>query len=224
MNGTTKRNTFLRGFRQSVLVTLVLLLICGLLFPVVLSLLSSVLFSSQSAGSLVMADGKAVGATFVGQDFTEPYFMKGRPSAYHYNTYYEDENGNQFYNDGSEFGGLASGSNNYGPSNPALQERVEQDMQAVMDANPGVEKQDIPADLVTASGSGLDPHISPESARLQIPALAEASGLGEEALEKIVEDNTTHKLLGIFGEEAVNVLGVNVDIARSMGLISSAEK
>ena len=155
------------------------------------------------------ADGKAVGAKLVGQEFTEAYFMKGRPSAYHYNTYYTDEQGSRFYNDGSEFAGLGSGSNNYAPSNPALTQRVE---------------ADIPADLMTASGSGLDPHISPAAAQVQLPAIAEASGLSPERLAQIVADNTEEKLLGVFGEETVNVLGVNLDIALAMGLISETEK
>ena len=224
MNEDTSKTSFFHNAKQAILVTLVLLLICGLGFPVLMTGLSSVLFPHQAKGSLVTADGVAVGAEHIGQEFTEPYFMKGRPSAYHYNTYYEDAEGNQFYNDGSEFAGLSSGSNNYGPSNPALQDRVEADMEAIMAANPGVEKEDIPTDLATASGSGLDPDISPASAALQIPAIAEASGLSVETLEQIVADNTDGKLLGVFGEETVNVLGVNMDIAQAMGQVESVEK
>lgn len=224
MNETTNKNTRFHGLRQSLVVTLILLLLCGFVFPVLLSGISAVIFPSQANCSLVYADGQAVGAANVGQDFTEPYFMKGRPSAYNYNTYYEDEQGNQYYNDGSEFAGLSSGSNNYAPSNPALTERVEADIEAFLEANPDVKREDIPADLMTASGSGLDPHITPESARIQIPALAASSGLSEEQLEQIVEDNTEGKLLGIFGEETVNVLGVNLDIAKAMGLVGEASQ
>ena len=224
MNETTNKNAFFHGLRQSLVVTLVLLLLCGFVFPVLLSGISTVIFPSQANGSLVYADGQAVGAANVGQDFTEPYFMKGRPSAYNYNTYYEDEQGNQYYNDGSAFAGLSSGSNNYAASNPALTERVESDIEAFLEANPDVKREDIPADLMTASGSGLDPHISPESARIQIPALAAASGLSEDKLEQIVADNTEGKLFGIFGEETVNVLGVNLDIAKAMGLVVDASK
>lgn len=224
MNETTNKNVFFHGLRQALIVILLLLLLCGFVFPVLLSGISAVIFPSQANGSLVYADGQAVGAANVGQDFTEPYFMKGRPSAYHYNTYYEDEQGNQYYNDGSEFAGLSSGSNNYAPSNPALTERVEDDIEAFLEANPDVKREDIPADLMTASGSGLDPHITPESARIQIPALAAASGLSEEQLEQIVADHTEGKLLGIFGEETVNVLGVNLDIAKVMGLVGDEFK
>lgn len=224
MNETTNKNAFFHGLRQSLVVTMLLLLLCGLVFPVLLSGISAVIFPSQANGSPVYADGRAVGAANIGQDFTAPYFMKCRPSAYNYNTYYEDEQGNQYYNDGSEFAGVSSGSNNYAPTNPALAERVVADMEAFLEANPDVKREDIPADLMTASGSGLDPHITPESARIQIPALADASGLSEEELEQIVEDNTEGKLLGVFGEETVNVLGVNLDIAMAMGLVGDVSK
>ena len=220
MNETTNQRKFLRNVRQSVLVTLVLLLLCGLVFPVVLSGISAVIFPSQANGSMITVNGEAVGAEYVGQEFTEDYFMKGRPSAYHYNTYYEDEEGNQYYNDGSDFAGLSSGSNNYAPSNPALTERVEADIEEFLAANPGLTREDIPTDLVTASGSGLDPHISPASAEVQVAAVAAASGLSEEEIRQIVADNTEGKVLGVFGENRVNVLGVNLDIAQAMGLIS----
>ena len=217
------------NIRQAFLVTVALLVLCGLVFPVLLSGLSALIFPSQAQGTLVMADGVAVGAKNVGQEFTEDYFMWSRPSAYHYNTYYEEDTDGdgqveQYYNDGSAFAGLSSGSNNYAPSNPALAERVEADIAAFLEKNPGVSREDIPTDLMTASGSGLDPHISPASAAVQIPALAENTGLSEERLEEIVEANTTHKVLGIFGEEAVNVLGVNLAIAQELGLIGEVSK
>lgn len=223
-NNTKAKKSVFSSARQVIIVTLILLIICGLGFPLLLTGISSLIFPKQAEGNLVKADGVAVGSEFVGQDFTEDYFMKCRPSAYNYNTYYEDENGNKYYNDGSEFGGLISGSNNYAPSNPELAERVEKDIEEFLEANPGVKREDIPTDLLTASGSGLDPHISPDSAEIQIPAISQASGISEEELKKIVEDNTEGKLLGIFGEETVNVLGVNLEIAKEMGIVSNIEK
>ena len=210
---------FLKALRPAFTVTLALMLVCGLVYPLALSGLSALIFPDQAAGSLQVVDGKTYGAEYVGQEFTEDYFMKGRPSAVHYNTYFEDENGNQTYADGSEFTGLASGSQNMGPSNPNLTARVEADMEAFLAANPDVKREDIPTDLLTASGSGLDPHVSPASAKVQIPAIAKASGLSEDQLQEIVEENTPGKMLGILGEETVNVLGVNLDIAQAMGLI-----
>ena len=209
----------LRSVRQPLLVSVVLMLICGLGFPLLLQGIATLVFPDQAKGDLVMVDGRAIGSEHVGQEFTAPYFMKGRPSAVHYNTYSVNEDGTMTFADGSEFGGVASGSNNYGPSNPALQERVEADIQAILEANPTVTRDQIPTDLATASGSGLDPHISPASAALQLPAISEASGLDMETLRAIVEDNTTGRLLGLFGEETVNVLLVNRDIALAMGLI-----
>ena len=210
---------FLHGTRQAVSVTVVLMLICGLFFPCLLTGLSSVLFPHQAGGSLITVNGTAVGAEHVGQEFTQDCYMWSRPSAYHYNVYTESEDGRKYYNDGTEFGGLASGSNNYAPSNPALVERVEADMEAFLAKNPDVEREDIPTDLLTASGSGLDPHISPESAQIQLPRIAQASGLSEESLQEIVNRNTTGKLLGVFGEETVNVLKVNIEIAQAMGTL-----
>lgn len=210
---------FLHGTRQAVSVTVVLMLICGLLFPCLLTGLSSVLFPHQAGGSLITVNGTAVGAEHVGQEFTQDCYMWSRPSAYHYNVYTESEDGRKYYNDGTEFGGLASGSNNYAPSNPALVERVEADMEAFLEKNPGIKREDIPTDLLTASGSGLDPHISPASAQIQLPRIAQASGLSEESLQEIVERNTTGKLLGVFGEKTVNVLKVNIEIAQVMGTL-----
>ncbi len=209
----------LHGTRQTVVVSVVLMLICGLLFPCVLTGISALIFPHQANGNLITVNGQTVGAENVGQEFTEDYYMWSRPSAYHYNVYVEDEDGNQYYNDGTEFAGLGSGSNNYAPSNPALEERVEADIEAFLEKNPSVKREDIPTDLLTASGSGLDPHISPESAEIQIPRIAEASGLSEDEIREIVAANTEGKTLGVFGEEKVNVLKVNIEIAQAMGLL-----
>lgn len=213
------RNGVLCGFRQAFSVTVALMLICGFFFPCLLSGLSSVIFPRQAEGSLIIVDGKAVGAEFVGQEFTKDFYMHSRPSAYRYNVYKEDESGAKYYNDGSEFAGLGSGSNNYAPANPALAERVAADMESFIAKNPGVKREDIPADLVTASGSGLDPHISPAAAEIQIPRIAKASGISEETLRQIVRNNTDGKVLGIFGEDKVNVLKVNIEIAQRMKLL-----
>lgn len=197
-------------------ITLVLMLICGLGYPLVMNGASAILFPEQANGNIVMVDGAAVGSKYVGQEFTKDYFMKSRPSAVHYNTYQVDESGTETYADNSAFTGVASGSYNYAPSNPALHQRVQEDIETFLEKNPDIKKEDIPTDLMTASGSGLDPHISPKAAAIQIPSIAEASGLSTEKLEQIVKDNTTTKLFGILGEDTVNVLGVNIDIAEEM--------
>lgn len=204
----------LQKLKAPVMVTIVLLLICGLLYPIVLTGLSQLFFPSQANGSLRYVDGEAVGAKYVGQDFTDARFMRCRPSAYSYNTYTEEQKAS------GEYTGVASGSNNYAPSNPALTERVQADIDAFLAQHPDLTVEDLPTDLVTASGSGLDPHISPASAEVQVPQLAKNTGLSEEELRQIVADNTEHKVLGVFGEETVNVLGVNLDIAQALGMIA----
>ena len=175
--------SILHSARQTVGVTVILMLVCGLLFPGLLTGLSALIFPHQADGNLLTVNGQTVGAEYVGQEFTEDYYMWSRPSAYHYNVYVEGEDGKLYYNDGTEFLGIGSGSNNYAATNPALTERVEADIEAFLEKNPGVNREDIPTDLLTASGSGLDPHISPASAEIQIPRIAEASGLTEEEIE-----------------------------------------
>ena len=203
----------LKGIKKPLLLTLALLLICGLAYPLLLTGISQIIFPNQANGSLVTIDGQAIGSELVGQDFSDARFMKSRPSAVNYNTYTQEdkENGN--------YTGVGSGSKNYAPTNPELVKRVEADIAEFLKANPSVKKEDIPTDLLTASGSGLDPHISPASAAVQIPALVESTGLSKETLESIVKENTQGKFLGIFGEETVNVLMVNLDIAKELGLI-----
>lgn len=217
MNETLKN--VLQSMRQAVMATIALLILCGFLFPCILTGISTLIFPHQANGNLIAVNGQTLGAEYVGQEFTEDYYMWGRPSAYHYNVYVENEDGTQYYNDGTDFSGLASGSNNYAPTNPALIERVEADIETFLAKNPDIKLEDIPADLLTASGSGLDPHISPASAEIQIARIVKASGLSEDELRNIIAENTQQKTLGIFGEETVNVLKVNIAIAQHMGIL-----
>lgn len=205
--------TSLSSVRNAFMVTLILLLVCGFGYPLLLTGFAQLAFPHQANGSIITLDGKAVGSELVGQDFTEDYFMKCRPSAVNYNTYTAEQKAS------GEYTGVSSGSKNYGPSNPDLAARVQADMAAFLEKNPQVTKQDIPTDLLTASGSGLDPHISPASASVQLAKLSEASGLSLDVLKEIVANHTEGKVMGVFGEDRVNVLGVNIDIAQKMGLI-----
>lgn len=161
------------------------------------------------------AEGEAVGSEVVGQKFEGDKYFHGRVSVVDYNTYTEEEKEN------GDYTGVASGSYNYSATNEDLKKRVEEDVKAFKErykkATGEEFKGEIPADMLTASGSGLDPHISPESAKIQLPIVAASSGLSEKEVEEIVEKNTTHKLFGIFGEETVNVLQCNIDIAEAIG-------
>lgn len=203
----------LKGIRKPLLVSVVLLFICGLAYPLLLTGISHILFPNQANGSLVTINGQAVGSKLIGQDFSDPRFMKSRPSAVNYNTYTQEDKKS------GDYTGPGSGSNNYAATNPELVKRAEADLSEFLKANPSIQREDIPTDLLTASASGLDPHISPASAAVQIPALAESTGLSQEMLETIVKKNTKGKLIGIFGEETVNVLMINLDIAKELGLI-----
>ncbi len=203
----------LKPLRVIVVFSLVMFLICGLLYPLALTGLSQLIFPWQANGSLIYIDDKPVGSALIGQNLQDPRFMKGRPSAVNYNVYTAEE-----LADGT-YGGVATGSNNYANSNPDLKARVEADIETFLAANPTVKKGEIPGDILTASGSGLDPHITPISAEIQVPALAENSGLSEEKLREIIAKNTTGKGFGVFGEDTVNVLLVNLDIAKELGLI-----
>ncbi len=198
----------------------VMMLLCSFAYPLALTGISQVAMKEKANGNLIDKNGnstadpeEAVGSALVGQDFTEDYFFKGRVSSVNYNTYTEDQKEN------GEYAGVSSGSYNYGNSNPELKERIEKDLDEFLATHPGVKKEDVPSDLLTASGSGLDPHISPEAAEVQVKAVAEHSGLSEEIVREIVKENTEEKVLGIYGEARVNVLKCNLGIAEKMGLI-----
>lgn len=207
----------LSGVKKAVLVSVILLVICGLGYPLLLTGIAQVIFPQQANGSLIEINGQQVGSKLIGQDFTEDYFMKCRPSAVSYNTYTQEQLAS------GEYGGVGSGSNNFAPTNPDLVARVEADMAAFLAKNPQLTEKDIPTDLLTASGSGMDPHITPESANVQLAQLSKTSGIPMERLNEIVADHTDGKVFGILGEARVNVLGVNIDIAQEMGLLKAAQ-
>jgi K+-transporting ATPase ATPase C chain len=211
---------FFKMFRTAFAFCLVMMVLCSFVYPLALTGVSQAAMKEKAGGSLIDREGnltsdpqKAVGSVLLGQDFTEDCFFRGRVSSVHYNTYTEEQKEN------GDYSGVSSGSFNYGNSNPDLKARIQKDLDDFLAAHPGVKAEDIPADLLTASGSGLDPHISPQAAEVQIPAVAEHSGLSEEEVSQIVEENTEGKTLGVFGEERVNVLKCNLAIAESMGLL-----
>ncbi len=206
-------NSFLKTLKNSFVLTIVLLVLCSIIYPLALTGLSQLAFNHKANGSLIEINGKIVGSELIGQDFTDNRFFKGRLSSVNYNTYTAEDLKNGLYN------GVASGSFNYGATNIKLQLRVKNDIDEFLKANPDVKKEDIPADLLTASGSGLDPHISLNSAIIQIPAISKATGLSASQLEEIVEKNTERKVFGVFGEEVMNVLKANLDIARLINTI-----
>lgn len=202
----------MKTLKKAVVVSIVLMLLCGVIYPLALTGISQLVLNKKANGSMIVVNGKEVGSELIGQSFTDSKFFKGRVSANNYNTYTkEDTKPNK---DGiTAYRGVSSGSQNLAPSNKALQERVQKDIEDFLKSHPEVKKEDIPTDLLTSSGSGLDPDISPEAAKIQIPAVSKASGISEYELKKIVDKYTEGRSLGLFGETRVNVLKVNIEIA-----------
>lgn len=207
----------MKMIKKALLVSLVLLLVCGVIYPLAMTGVSQLLFHNQANGSIVEYNGKPVGSELLGQAFSDNRFFHGRVSASNYNTYTEEDKKPD--KDGkTAYAGVGSGSANMAPSNPALVERVQKDIDEFLIANPEVKKEDIPTDLLTSSGSGLDPNISPQAAQIQMPAISKATGINVSDLQKLVEKYTDGRLLGIFGEPRVNILKINIEIAQMLKL------
>lgn len=191
--------------KKAFFVSITLMILCGVIYPLLMTGISQLIFNKQANGSIIKVDGKEVGSELIGQNFTESEFFRGRVSAVNYNTYTEDS---------KEYSGVSSGSQNLAPSSAALKERVEKDINDFLATNPSVKRENIPTDLLTSSGSGLDPDISPSSAKIQIPAVSKASGISEDDLDKLVDKYTEGRTFGVFGEPRVNVLKLNLEIAQ----------
>jgi potassium-transporting ATPase KdpC subunit len=180
-------------FRPAIVLLLVLTLITGVVYPLVVTGVTQLAFPTQAAGSILVRDGKPVGSTLIGQSFSDPKHFWSRPSA----------TSPQPYN------GLASGGSNLGPLNPALTDGIKSRIDALHAADP-TNKTPIPVDLVTASGSGLDPDISLAAAYYQAPRVARERGLQPQAVLTLIAAHARGRWLGILGEPRVNVLDLNL--------------
>lgn len=190
--------------------SLVMFVICGLIYPTLMIGLSQVIFPHQANGSLIEMDGKVIGSELVGQDFTDERLFHCRPSAVNYNTFTQNEK------ESNEQVLPSSGSENLASSNPKLEKRINDDVEEFLQENPTIKREDIPADIITASGSGLDPHISVDAANVQIDRVSKNTHISKDVLKKLIKDNTENKLLGVFGEEKVNVLQLNLSLIREI--------
>ena len=196
----------LREIRPAIVVLVALTLITGLVYPLAMTGIAEVIFPRQAQGSLIERDGKVVGSELIGQVFTSDKYFHGRPSA---TTAPDPKDATKTIP--APYNAANSGGSNLGPSNKALIDRVQGDIEALKKENPAAA---VPADLVTTSASGLDPHISPEAALFQVPRIAKARNLPEDRIRQLVEDNTEGRFLGLLGEPRVNVLLLNLALDR----------
>jgi potassium-transporting ATPase KdpC subunit len=181
-------------FMVAVKVTIVLTVLTGVIYPLAMVGVAHVLFPAQAEGSLIYRNGAAVGSSLIGQNFKSPGYFHSRPSAA----------GNNGYDPTSSSG------SNLGPTNKSLIESVKGRLKSVLEENPGTQPSQVPVDMVTASGSGLDPEISPAAAELQVARIAKARGVSQDAVRALVNANTRGRLGGVLGEPGVNVLELNL--------------
>jgi K+-transporting ATPase ATPase C chain len=192
----------LNELKRAVLMLLVLSVLTGLLYPLLVTGIAQVVFPHQANGSLIERDGKTIGSALIGQNFDDPMYFWGRPSA---STDGSPENKPLPYNAAN------SGGSNTGPTNPDLVKAVEERIAALRAADPG-NTAPVPVDLVTASASGLDPHISPAAAECQVSRVAKARGMNPEEVRRLVTRHTEGRTLGLLGEAGVNVVELNVEL------------
>lgn len=180
----------------SLLYTFVTAILLGILYPLLMTVLAQAFFHRKANGQMVTVKGEIVGSRIIGQSFDGVGYFHGRPSAAGANGY----------------DAASSGGSNYGPTNAKYVARVESRVAALQKENPGVP---VPIDLVTASGSGLDPDITPAAAAFQVPRIAKARGMAEQTLRRLVAKHTRRRQFGFLGEPRVNVLELNLDLDRT---------
>jgi potassium-transporting ATPase KdpC subunit len=190
----------LRQFRPAIALTLMLTLILGIIYPLVTTGVAQVVFPSQANGSIVCVNGKPIGSSLIGQYWTQPQYFAGRPSVT-----------NNLSGTPSPYEADNSAGSNLGPTNSALVQTVQQRIAQLKKENPDVPPgTPIPADLVEASASGLDPAISVAAAYYQIPRIAKARRMSQAAVQQLVNQHIQGRFLGLFGEPTVNVLDLNL--------------
>lgn len=197
----------LKELRPAFILLIALTLITGLAYPLAMTGIAEVIFPRQAQGSLITRDGKIVGSALIGQNFTSEKYFHGRPSA----TTGPDPS-DPSKSVAAPYNAVNSMGSNLGPTSKALSDRIKGDVDALKKENPNAP---VPVDLVTTTGSGLDPHISPEAARFQVPRVAKARNMSEDRVLQLVNEHVEGRLLGILGEPRVNVLALNLALDRA---------
>ena len=197
----------LKEIRPAIVFIIALTVITGLVYPLVMTGIAGVIFPYQAQGSLIERDGKVVGSVLIGQEFTSEKYFHGRPSA---TTAPDPKDPSKTIS--LAYNAANSGGSNLGPTNKALVDRVKEDVEKLKAENPSAP---VPIDLVTTTGSGLDPHISPEAAFFQVPRVAKARNMPEDRLRQLVTDHIEGRLSGLLGEPRVNVLALNLALDRA---------
>ncbi len=192
----------LREIRPAVILLLLLTSITGLAYPLAMTAIAGVIFPKQAQGSLIEKDGKVIGSALIGQAFKDDKYFHGRPSA----TSAPDPS-DSTKTIPAPYNAANSGGSNLGPTSKALNDRVKEDVEKLKAENPGVS---VPVDLVTTSGSGLDPDISPDAALFQVPRVAKARSMPEARVRQLVTEHIRGRMAGLLGEIRVNVLALNL--------------
>ncbi len=192
----------LKEIRPAIVMIVLLTIVTGLVYPLAMTGIAQVLFPRQANGSLIVKDGKVLGSELIGQNFADARYFHGRPSA----TSDTDPN-DATKTVPAPYNAANSAASNAGPTSKALIERIQGDVEKLMAENPNAP---VPVDLVTTSGSGLDPHITPAAAYFQVPRVAKARGLPEARVHELVTQNIEGRFLGVLGERRVNVLQLNM--------------
>jgi potassium-transporting ATPase KdpC subunit len=197
----------LREIRPALVILILLTLITGLAYPLAMTAIAGVIFPKQAQGSLIENDGKVIGSALIGQEFKDDRYFHGRPSA----TSAPDP-GDSTKTVPAPYNAANSGGSNLGPTSKALHDRIKDDVEKLRAENPSAP---VPVDLVTTSGSGLDPDISPDAALFQVPRVAKARNLSEEQVRHLVAANSQGRMAGLLGEIRVNVLALNLALDRA---------
>jgi K+-transporting ATPase ATPase C chain len=197
-----RRHIMLREIRPAIIILVLLTLITGLAYPLAMTAIAGAIFPKQAQGSLIERDGKVIGSSLIGQEFKEDKYFHGRPSA---TTAPDPADATKTVP--APYNAANSGGSNLGPTSKALNDRIKEDVDRLKAENPS---SPVPIDLVTTSGSGLDPDVSPEGALFQVPRVAKARNMPEARLRQLVTENTAGRFAGLFGEPRVNVLALNL--------------